>query len=53
MSSKELKIIGADIIKLIKDKVGDGFTLTINGQNTYLEHGQAHLMMLYLQEHLK
>lgn len=50
---KELKIIDIDIIKLIKDKVGEGFTLTINGQATYLKYSQAHLLMLWLQEHLK
>lgn len=46
MSVKELKIIGIDIIKLIKDKIGNGFTLTINGQNTYLDRNQAHLLMV-------
>lgn len=38
------------IIKELDDKRVD---LCIAGQHTYLERNQAHLLMLWLQEHLK
>lgn len=56
MSAKELEIITAHgyKIKISKDK--NEFEFEVDYDDTiwfWLDHSQAHLLMLYLQEHLK
>lgn len=57
MSVKQLKLID-DIGNSINVQIFlKGFLFKINDmngiKNAYLDRGQAHLLMLYLQEHLK
>ncbi len=53
MSVKELKLTDS-IGNEIKIKTGDGgFYLKLLKEGAYLTRSQAHLLMLYLQEHLK
>jgi hypothetical protein len=57
MSVKELKLIGdhctITVKKLELSSSSYEFELNINGQCDYLDRNQAHLLMLYLKEHLK
>jgi hypothetical protein len=53
MSVKELKFISARSDVVVVSKAEVDFVVSINGQATYLDRNQAHLLMLYLQEHLK
>jgi len=52
MTVKELKITNeVDTIKI--NKVLDCVEIAINGQKTYLARTEAHLLKLWLEEHLK
>lgn len=57
MSVKELVIIqDGDKLKLtapIKENGECWYSLSLSAKNILLDHNQAHLLMIWLQEHLK